>query len=446
MPDPHLEALLSCLRFPSVSTDPDHRADVRACASWLVGQLSDGGFQATLHETPGHPVIIAKGPFQPGRPRVVIYGHYDVQPADPIELWTKTPDPFSPVIIDEVIYARGATDNKGQLMAHLRGALALLAAERDLPVNLTFLFEGEEEVGSPSLAPFLHQHRDELACDVIAVSDTGMVAPGLGTLTYGLRGIAAIELTVHGPAQDLHSGVWGGTVRNPASALSHLLASLHQPDGSIAVEGFYEGVTPLASWEREAWAKLPGGDADTLALTGSSELFGEPGYSALERRWARPTAEINGLTSGFQGKGSKTIIPAKASAKLTFRLVPGQDPDHIQQLVINHFQRYLPSGLSLELHAGHTGSPYQLDPHGPFGKAAQLALADTFSQPPALIREGGSIPIVQSFREILGVDTLLLGLALPDCNIHAPDENFPVANFNAGIQLHANLLRRIAQV
>ena len=434
--------LIQFLRFPSVSTDPAHKTDTDQCADWLVMKLQGIGLTAEKHPTPGHPVVVARNEHREGRPTVMIYGHYDVQPADPLDLW-KTP-PFEPRIEDGVIYARGSTDNKGQILAHIHGVQAALA-EGELPVNLIFLIEGEEEIGSANLGDFLQTHAAELKCDIIAISDTGMVARGVPTFTYGLRGIAAAELTVTGPAVDLHSGIYGGAVANPATALAQLLATLHDKEGHVAVEGFYDAVRDLADWERDAALKLPTTDAELLQLTGSPATYGEKGYTSTERRSARPTAEINGFGSGYQGEGSKTIIPAKAMAKLTFRLVPDQNPAKILELVETHLRKNLPPGVELTIHTGHSGNPYLCDPKSAAGEAAQRALQETFGNEVALIREGGSIPIVQTFKDVLGVDTLLLGLALPDCRAHSPNENFPLENFHAGATMSRNLLKELAK-
>ncbi|SKA99194.1 Acetylornithine deacetylase/Succinyl-diaminopimelate desuccinylase [Prosthecobacter debontii] len=436
-----LEDLLTCLRFPSVSTDSKHHADTRACAEWLVAKLTSMGLSTTLHETPGHPVVVAKNKHIAGRRTVLLYGHYDVQPAEPFAEW-KSP-PFEPTIRDGVIFCRGATDNKGQLMAHVAGLAETLAAHADLPVNLTILFEGEEEIGSPNLKPFLEAHREELACDVVAISDTGMVGPGIGTFTYGLRGIACMEVKVHGPSIDLHSGIFGGAVPNPATMAARLVASLHDAQGKVQIPGFYEAVKPLQDWERAAWAELGDGDAETLMLTGVPELFGEPGFTERERRWARPTAEVNGIGGGYQGEGSKTVIPREAFFKLSFRLVPDQNPEQILDLATAYLQSKAPSSVRLDIYRGHTGQAYLMDPQGSLGQAAQRALLKTFGGKTALIREGGSIPIVQAFKDVLNADTLLLGLALPDCQAHAPNENFPIANFEAGIRLNQNLLAEL---
>ncbi|TDU81038.1 acetylornithine deacetylase/succinyl-diaminopimelate desuccinylase-like protein [Prosthecobacter fusiformis] len=436
-----LDDLLTCLRFPSVSTDSRHNADTRACADWLVAKLTSMGLTTSLHETPGHPVIVAKNKHIAGRRTVLLYGHYDVQPAEPFAEW-KSP-PFEPTIRDGVIFCRGATDNKGQLIAHVSGLAETLAKHGDLPVNLTILFEGEEEIGSPNLKPFLEAHRQQLACDVVAISDTGMVGPGIGTFTYGLRGIACMELKVHGPSIDLHSGIFGGAVANPATIAARLAASLHDDQGRVLIPGFYDDVKPLASWERSAWAELGDGDAETLSLTGVPALFGEPEFTERERRWARPTAEVNGIGGGYQGEGSKTVIPREAFVKLSFRLVPDQNPEQILDLATAYLLSKAPASVRLEIKRGHTGQAYLMDPQGPLGKAAQRALTKTFGGKIALIREGGSIPIVQAFKDVLKADTLLLGLALPDCQAHAPNENFPIANLEAGIRLNQALLAEL---
>ena len=344
------------------------------------------------------------------------------------------------------VYARGSADNKGQISPTSWGSRKRSREHGELPLNLVFLIEGEEEIGSAHLEEFLLAHRDELKCDLIAISDTGMIAPGHPTLTYGLRGIAAMEVKVHGPATDLHSGIYGGAVMNPATALARLLATLHDTEGRVAVPGFYDGIPPLESWEREAWAKLPFGDADVLKVTGAPSLFGEAGYSTIERVWARPTAEVNGLGGGFQGTGTKTVLPSEAFAKLTFRLVAGQQPEDVLVKVRGHLEAHCPRGVRLEMQLGHSGEPYVVDPNSPDGLAAQRALRQAFpGKEIALIREGGSIPIVNTFKRVLGAETLLLGLALPDCRAHAPNENFPIENFFAGIRLNRALLEELAK-
>ena len=436
--------LIQFLKFASVSTDPAFKTQVDECADWLVVKLRGLGLTVEKHATPGHPVVVAKNAHQPGRPTVMIYGHYDVQPADPLDLW-QTP-PFEPRIENGVVYARGSTDNKGQILAHIIGVQQAIHEDGGLPVNVVFLIEGEEEIGSPNLGAFLEAHKDELKCDIAAISDSGMVGKGRGTLSYGLRGLAAMELRVTGPSADLHSGIFGGAVANPATALARLLATFHTPDGKVAIAGFYDDVRPLADWEREAWSKLPIQDAELLQLTGSPALFGEDGYRPIERTYARPTAEVNGIGGGYQGAGTKTIIPSKAFAKLTFRLVPDQAPEKIVELVQAHVKKHTPPGVTVEVEIGHSGNPYLVEMHSPAGQAAQRALQATFpGTEPALIREGGSIPIVQTFKDVLGVETILLGLALPDCKVHSPNENFPLENFHAGARLNRYLLKELAQ-
>lgn len=439
--DAHLEDFVSFLRFPSISTDPAHKEDVAACAEWLRTKLSSMGLETVVHPTDGHPIVIAKNEHQAGRTTLLIYGHYDVQPVDPIALWTSPP--FEPRIENDIIYARGATDNKGQILAHVLG-IAEQLAQGPLPVNLIFVIEGEEEIGSANLERFLKKNAQSLACDVIAISDTGMVARNVPTFTYGLRGVASLEIELVGPAMDLHSGIYGGAVANPITVLAKILATLHDDDGRVAIAGFYDGVPELQSWEREAWSKLPINDDELKTQSGVPVLFGEPGFSALERTWARPTAEINGIGGGYQGEGTKTVIPSRAFAKLTFRLVPGQEPASVLEKVSAHLQRVCPPTVTLKLSGGHTGAPFLCDPHSRWGKAAQRALRKTFNgAEPALIREGGSIPIVTTFRDTLGADVLLLGLALPDCRAHSPNENFHLENFRAGIRLNQALIAEL---
>ena len=442
MNDEHLEDLITYLKFPSISTDSAYSNDVKDCAEWLRKKMIDKGLESQIYETPGHPIVIGKNEHREGLPTIMIYGHYDVQPADPIDLWESPP--FEPRIDDGKIYARGSTDNKGQNLAHLLGLGEIINEEGELPVNVILLVEGEEEIGSPNLGPFLEKYRKELDCDVIAVSDTGMIGPGIGTFTYGLRGIACMEITLHGPSTDLHSGVFGGSIANPSTAIAKLISSLHDSDGKIKVAGFYDDVREIQEWERDAWAGLPVNETETLELTGSSELFGEKGFTDAERRWARPTAEVNGIGGGYQGEGSKTVIPSQSFAKLSFRLVPDQDPENILKLVKEHLELHLTPGIRIECEFGHSGKAYLMDPKSAYGKAAQNALREAFGREPALIREGGSIPIVQTFKEVLGSDTLLIGFALPDCQIHAPNENFLIQNFYDCIRLNRLLLREVS--
>ncbi|HZR05185.1 MAG TPA: dipeptidase [Candidatus Udaeobacter sp.] len=444
MRDNYLEEYFSFLRFPSVSTDEKYAGNVRECADWLSKKLEAIGLESKVVPTKGHPIIWARNEHQPGRRTVLIYGHYDVQPPDPLELWDSPP--FEPVLKNGYVFARGATDNKGQILSHILGIQETIEQNGDLPVNLHLVIEGEEEIGSGNLGPFLSKNRDALKSDVAVVSDTGMIARGVPTLSYGLRGVTALEIKVTGPKMDLHSGVFGGAVQNPITALAQLLATLHDREGRVAIAGFYDRVKPLEKWEREAWRKLPvDGDKLIREETGVPELFGEAGYNSLERIWARPTAEINGIGGGYQGQGTKTVIASHAMAKLTFRLVPDQEGDEILKLAREHLRKNLPKGVIMEITDGHSGPWYLTDPHSPIGEAAQRALREAFNRDPALIREGGSIPIVSQFRGILGIETLLLGLALPDCRAHSPNENFPLENFEGGIRLNKAILQELAR-
>lgn len=438
-----LNQFLDFLRFGSISTDSKHKEDVLACAEWVKNKLTAIGLEAVRHEMPGYPVIVARGPRKEGRPTVLVYGHYDVQPVDPIGLWHRPP--FNPGIENGIVTARGASDNKGQIFAHILGVEEALKEKGDLPVNLIMLVEGEEEIGSPNLAPFLEAHREELACDVAVVSDSSMVASGLPTFTYGLRGLAALEVTVTGPDHDLHSGVFGGAVENPATVLSRLIAGLHDKNLKVSLKGFYQDVQPLKSWERKAWKRLPLREKELLKMTGAPALRGEKGFTPLERIWGRPTAEVNGIGGGYQGEGTKTVLPSKAMAKFTFRLVPDQDPKKISKLVQAYFRKNAPPSVKVDVTPGHYGEPYLVDPHAGFGIAAQKALGRLFSgRKPALIREGGTIPIVADFKSILKVDTLLLGFCLPDCNAHSPNETFPLSHLDMGMRLNRYLLEEIA--
>ncbi len=439
-----LPLLLKFLRFPTISTQAEHAEDLRQCAGWLSTLLQSIGLHSEVLPTAGQPVVLAHTPRDTAKRTVLIYGHYDVQPVDPIELW-ETP-PFEPTLRNDRIYARGSTDNKGQILAHILGVRETIAHTGTTPVNVIFLIEGEEEIGSPSLDAFLREHRDDLACDVICISDNGMVSDFHPTLSYAMRGIAAMEVRVKGPSVDLHSGVYGGAVMNPATAAARLVASLHHDDGRVAISGFYDTVRPLADWERAASAASPISDADLLAQTGVTELFGEAGYSATERIGARPTAEVNGIGGGYQGEGTKTVLPASAFFKLTFRLVPRMEPEKILDLAEAHLRAHCPAGVTIEIERGHSGLPYFSDPMSADGQAAQRALERVFGLKPSLYREGGSIPILTTFKEVLGADALLPALASPDCAAHSPNENFPVRNFETGIMLNQALLEEFAKV
>ncbi|MEI7938891.1 MAG: dipeptidase [Verrucomicrobiota bacterium] len=439
--------LCEYLRFPSVSAQPKHRSDMQACAAWLVKHCRQIGLEARLCSTPGHPIVVAKTPRGKAkgrrRPHFVVYGHYDVQPPEPLELW-KSP-PFEPRIANGVLYARGASDNKGQNLAHLKAVEAYLKTGTELPCDITFVIEGEEEVGSSSLASFLRKHRAELACDAIVISDTGMPTLKHPALTYALRGIIGFEVTLRGPSRDLHSGIFGGTVDNPAMALCQLLGKLRDDNGHVTIPGFYEGVQPLSAYERKQFARLPFNTRDYQKFLGVPRLFGERGFTPLEQRSTRPTLEINGLTSGYQGEGSKTIVPAWARAKITVRLVPNQEPAQVMKRIGQHLKKLCPSTVRLETEWGHGAEPYLVSPTGPQAQAALRALKSAFGYEPVLAREGGSIPIVNDFKKILHADSLLLGLALPDCNAHSPNETFHLSCFAKGQLMAAHLWQELSK-
>jgi acetylornithine deacetylase/succinyl-diaminopimelate desuccinylase-like protein len=437
--------LCEYVRFPSVSAQPQHRGDLRACADWLVNHCQAIGLETRLCPTPGHPIVVAKTPAKrnsDGRPHFVIYGHYDVQPPEPFELW-KSP-PFEPRIEGRSLFARGASDNKGQNLAHLKTIEAYLKTGTELPCDITFVIEGEEEVGSKSLVSFLKENRAELSCDAIVISDTGMPTPKHPALTYALRGIAALEIILHGPSRDLHSGIFGGTVDNPAMTLCQLLGQLRDKNGRVAVRGFYNDVKPLSAYERKQFKRLPFKEQDYRKFLGVPKLFGERGFTPLEQRSARPTIEINGLTSGYQGDGNKTIIPSWARAKITMRLVPNQEPERMIKLLWRHLEKSCPPSVRLELQSGHGAVPYLVSPTSPQAQAALRALEKAFGYEPVLMREGGSIPIVNDFKRILRADSLMLGLALPDDNAHSPNEKFDLDCFAKGQVMSAYLWRELA--
>jgi acetylornithine deacetylase/succinyl-diaminopimelate desuccinylase-like protein len=441
-----LEEFCEYLRFPSVSAQPRHKQDLRACALWLMNHCRHIGLDARLCETPGHPVVVAKTLVEGkrrARPHFMVYGHYDVQPPEPLELWHSKP--FEPRIEGRSIYARGSTDNKGQNFAHLKAVEAYLKTGTPLPCDLTFVLEGEEEVGSESLSDFLKKNRRELDCQAVVISDTGMPTLKHPALTCGLRGIIAFEITLHGPSRDLHSGGFGGAVENPAMALARLLAKVRDEQGRITIPGFYDDVAPLSKFERQQAARYPLKDARLKQLLGVPQLFGERGFTPTEQRSARPTFEINGLTSGYQGEGSKTIVPAWARAKITCRLVPNQKPARIHKLVIAHLKKICPPTVRMEITAGHGAEAYRVSPAGPLAQASLRALKQAFNAEPIVMREGGSIPIVNQFKEILGADSLLLGLGLPDDNAHSPNEKFHLDCFEKGQRMSAFLWQELAK-
>lgn len=441
--DRYVEELKTLLRIPSVSADSRHKGDVQMAAQFVFERLRAAGCTAEIVETAGHPIVYGEWLGAPGAPTALVYGHYDVQPPDPLDQWT-TP-PFEPTVRDGHIYARGATDDKGQMYTHIKSVEAWLQTVGSLPVNVKFVIEGEEEVGSDHLDIFLKAEREKCRCDVAVVSDTAQYAPGIPAITYGLRGIVACEVTLLGPAQDLHSGVFGGAVANPVNVLARLISSLHDSDGRIRIPGFYDAVVPLLDQERKNFAALPFSDAEFAQSIGVSGTFGEAGFTTLERRWARPTCDVNGITGGYQGEGPKTIIPARASAKITCRLVANQDANTVLGSLESYLRGQLPPGIQLNFKSFH-GCPAALcDLNSPYMAAAQRAVASGFGKEPVLMREGGSIPVVGSFKQILGVDTLLLGWGQNTDNLHSPNERFSLEAFQQGIRASAALWSELAQ-
>jgi acetylornithine deacetylase/succinyl-diaminopimelate desuccinylase-like protein len=444
--DSFQQDLLELLRIPSISADRHYREDVHRAAGWVLEQFQRLGVSCELMETEGHPMVYAETPPVPGAPTVLVYGHYDVQPVDPLDEWV-TP-PFEPDIRDGNVHARGATDDKGQMLTHIKSLQAWMESGQSLPIQLKYLIEGEEEVGSESLSKYLASPEaiEKLASDVLVISDSSQFAPGQPAITYGLKGLAYFELRLRGPSQDLHSGSFGGAVSNPANALARILASIIDKEGRVQIPGFYDDVIPLAEEERRQFDALPFDEARFRRQIGVEELAGEIGYSTLERRWARPTYDINGMWSGYQGEGSKTVLPARAGAKFSFRLVPNQDPIQVARALRKHIEQVCPPGIRWELLETHGGNGY-LTPHSsPYLQAASRAIEQGFGTSPVLIREGGSIPIVTEFHQRLGVDALLLGWGLDDDNTHSPNEKFCLADFQRGIRASAYLWHELGKL
>ncbi len=427
------------LRIPSVSARSEHAADCAAAAQFVADALARLGFAVAVEPTPGHPIVVgAWRHAPPGAPTVLVYGHYDVQPAEPLALWTSPP--FEPAVRDGRLYARGSVDDKGQLHLHLRALAAHLAVRGTLPVNVIVLAEGEEEVGSAHLAPFIERERARLACDAVVISDSTMFAPGIPSLLSSLRGMAYVQLDARGAAGDLHSGMYGGAVVNPAMALARLLATFHDAEGRVAIPGFYDAVRPFPDAVRAQMRALPFDDAHLMAEVGVSALGGEPGYTTLERLWTRPTCEVNGLLSGYTGEGAKTVLPNTAMAKVSCRLVPDQDPDAIVALLRAHVARHATPGVRVEVTALHGGRPWRAELRGPIIDAGRHALHAAFGRAPVITGEGGSIPVVGDFERLLGAPVLLMGFGLPGENAHAPDEWISVDNYRRGTRAAAVLL------
>ncbi|HSG48093.1 MAG TPA: dipeptidase [Longimicrobiales bacterium] len=437
------EELFDFLRIPSVSARSEHDVDTRRSAEWLADRLRDAGLSAEIMETPKHPVVVGEWKEAgPDAPTLLIYGHYDVQPPEPLDEWTAPP--FEPEVRDGRIYARGSADDKGQLYMHVKALEAHLETRGALPLNVVVVAEGEEEIGSPNLVPFVERYKDRLAADVVVISDSGMFDEGLPALLFSLRGLAYCEIHVTAARSDLHSGAYGGAVPNPAMALARMLATLHDDHGRIAIEGFYDDVVDWDETTRQAIRDLPFDEEKFREGVGVPGLTGEAGYSTPERLWIRPTCEVNGLLSGYTGEGAKTVLPAKAMAKVSFRLVPDQDPARAAELLRAHLARVAPPEVRVQVVELHGGRPWRANPGGPLFDAASAALEEAFGTKPVLVGEGGSIPIVGDFERILGCPVLLVGFSLPGCNMHAPDEWLTVENFEKGIGSLTRLYEELA--
>jgi len=430
------------LSIPSISTDPDRAGDLRRCADWLAAHMRAAGVpEVEVIDTAGHPIVLGERLVDPGAPTLLIYGHYDVQPSEPDDLWT-TP-PFEPVVRDGRLYARGSADDKGQVHMHVKALETWLATGTDARLNLKFVIEGEEEVGSAHLGAFINENAERLSCDAVLISDSSMFSPELPCITTGLRGIVYTEINVRGPSHDLHSGSYGGAVVNPANALATILAGLRDEHGRATVPGFYDPVREITEAERADLRRLPMDDEAFRADVGASELGGEEGFTTLERLWYRPTLDVNGLLSGFTGNGSKTVLPGTAMAKVSMRIVPDQDPIEVVEAFEARVRELTPPGVTVQIDRFHDGAPWVADPSHPVFDAARAALAAGFGTPPAMIREGGSIPIVPMFEETLAAPVLLVGFALPGCNAHAPDEWLHLDVYRRGIAALAALYGEI---
>jgi acetylornithine deacetylase/succinyl-diaminopimelate desuccinylase-like protein len=429
------DELFEFLRIPSVSAKSEHNADVVRAAEWLKALLEKAGLSATVHKTPGHPIVTAEWRGAPDAPTVLVYGHYDVQPAEPLDLWTSPP--FEPTIRDGNIYARGSVDDKGQLFLHVKALEAHIATRGRLPVNVVVIAEGEEEVGSDNLEHFVENHRELLGCDAVVISDSAMFSPGQPSILSSLRGLSYFEINVQGPSMDLHSGAYGGAVVNPATVLAKIVSSFHDENWHVAIDGFYDSVLEWPRSSKEEMRELPFDESVFLKETGAGELGGEAGYTTLERLWSRPTCEVNGLLSGYTGEGAKTVLPSKAMAKVSCRLVPDQNPSEIAKLLTAHVGRFTPKGVTATVKYLHGGRPWKAELTGPLYDAAKRALATAFDKEPVVVGEGGSIPVVGDFERVLGAPVLLVGFGLPGENAHAPNEWMSEENLWIGMRAMA---------
>jgi acetylornithine deacetylase/succinyl-diaminopimelate desuccinylase-like protein len=442
--DRYLEELKALLAIPSISALPQHAGDVKRCAEWCADEMRRIGLQnVKLIETPGNPVVYGDWLGDSAAPTILFYGHYDVQPVDPLNLWESPP--FEATIRDGEIYARGSADDKGQVFMHFKAIEAHVKQTGRLPVNMKIILEGEEEVGSVNLDDFIRAHKSDLGADVVVISDSPMFARGVPSICYGLRGLVYFQIDLRGSSTDLHSGSFGGAVANPAIVLSQMLAQMKDRGGRIKIPGFYDDVLPLQDEERQAWASLPFNEKKYKKDFGIPKVYGETDYTTLERTWARPTFEVSGLLSGFTGEGAKTVLPAVAMAKVSMRLVPNQDPDKIAKLFEAYMEDIAPRTVAVKVTRMHGGKPWMTSYDNPFVQAAGRAIEKGFGQKPVFTREGGSIPVVSTFQEELGLPSVLFGVGLPDENAHAPNEKLDLGNFHNGIIASAILYDEIAK-
>ncbi len=439
----YVDELLEFLRIPSVSTDSRHSADIRLAAEWVLNQLTKIGFQARIFTTARHPIVYAhRCPF-PDRPTLLVYGHYDVQPPDPLEEWNSPP--FAPGIREGFVYARGSSDDKGQFFTYLKAVEGILATTGELPINVKFLIEGEEEIGSPNLAPFLKSQKEDLKADIAAISDGSQFAPNTPAITYGLRGLCYLQLDIQGPRFDLHSGSFGGLVANPVQVLSSILARLKNEDDTVAIPGFYEDVATLEEWERREMARLPFDETALKDYLGVDALVGGGQHTAIERKAALPTLDVNGIWGGFSGEGAKTIIPAKAGAKVSMRLTPNQVPAKVNRLFNDFVASLMPRGVKFKITDLYGADPVLVQRNGRGVRAAERAIETGFGKAPVFIREGGSIPIVNLLKEVLGIeDILMMGWGSPDDGAHSPNERFSLDDFHRAVRSVAALLYELA--
>jgi acetylornithine deacetylase/succinyl-diaminopimelate desuccinylase-like protein len=443
--DRYIDELKQYLAIPSISALPAHAGDVRKCAEWTADEMRRIGLPTVrVEDTPGHPAVYGEWLGATGAPTILFYGHYDVQPVDPLNLWTSPP--FEATIRDGEIYARGAADDKGQVFMHFKAVEAHLKQNGRLPVNMKFLIEGEEEVGSANLDNYVREHKQRLAADVVVISDSPMFDRGIPSICYGLRGLTYFQIDLRGSKSDLHSGSFGGAVANPAMVLAQVLSQMKDKSGRIKIDGFYEDVLPLRDEERQEFAKLPFNERKYRQDLGVPKLFGETGFTTLERTWARPTFEVNGLLSGFTGEGAKTVLPAVAMAKVSMRLVPNQDPQKIGDLFEAYVRKVTPKTVELKITRMHGGKPWMTAFDNPFVQAAGRAIERGFGQRPVFNREGGSIPVVSTFQEELHLPCVLFGVGLPDENAHAPDEKLDLGNFHNGVIASAYLYDEIGRL